>query len=87
MAKVNEKQAALTLGSFAALVHLVWTILVASGFAQGFADWIIGLHMISFQYTVSAFSAVNAILLIVTTFILGAIVGCVLATLWNKFSK
>ena len=87
MSKVSEKQVALTLGSFAALVHLVWSIFIAAGIGQALVDWIIGLHMVSFQFTVGAFNLVTAITLIVVTFVLGSLIGYVLATIWNKFSE
>ncbi len=87
MSKVSEKQVALTFGTFAAVMHVIWSILVAAGVAQGFADWIIGLHMVSHQLTVGAFNAITAITLIVVAFTLGGIFGYVLATIWNKFSE
>ena len=87
MTKLNQKQVALTLGTFLALMHLVWAILVAVGVAQSLVNWSIGLHMMSFQFTVGAFSLVSAIELIVVAFIIGSIVGFVFATIWNKFSE
>jgi len=87
MSKLNEKQVALTLGTFAALMHLVWSILVATGVAQGLVNWSIELHMMAFQITVGAFSLVSAIELIVVAFIIGSAVGFVFATIWNKFSE
>ena len=44
---LNEKQVALAVGSFAAVMHTFWSILVASGYAQAFADWLIGLHFVT----------------------------------------
>jgi hypothetical protein len=84
---LEPKKLAKTVGTFAALVHLGWAVLVAAGFGQMWADFIIGLHMVSLPLTVGAFDAVMAVEMIIVTFILGALAGWVFAVVWNKFGK
>ena len=85
--ELNVKRTALTLGSFAALVHLVWAVIVAAGLGQGLVNWKLGMHFLSAPYTVLPFDVVNAVLLIVLAFIGGSVAGAVLATLWNRMAE
>lgn len=86
-AGLNVKKTALTLGSFAAFVHLVWAVLVAVGVGQGLVNWKLNMHFLSAPYTVLPFDIVNAVLLIVLAFVGGAVFGAILATLWNSMPE
>lgn len=83
---VNRQKLGLTLGTFVALVHTVWSILVATNTAQPVADWLHKLHFVSMSYQVSPFDLGTAALLVVVTFLIGNVVGMVLGTLWNAFN-
>jgi len=83
----EEKQAAIAFGSFAAVMHAVWSVLVWSGNAQNLVNWFMGLHMVSIAATVNAFNAVTALMLIVVTFVLGAVIGLIFAKVWNWAGK
>ena len=85
--ELSVKKTAIALGAFAALLHLVWSVVVALGLAQGLVNWRLGMHFISLPVTVTQFDALNAILLIVLAFIGGAVVGLVFATIWNKIQE
>jgi len=84
---LEEKKVALAFGCFAAVIHFVWSIFVAAGVAQGFANWLMGLHMVSVPVTIGAFNWLTMILLIIVTFIIGAIFGFVFAKVWNWAGK
>ncbi len=73
----------LTGGLAMAIFHLCWLILVASGFAQAFIDWILQLHMIKPFYVIMPFQWSNAILLLIVTFIAGFLGGAILGGLWG----
>ena len=83
----EPKKFALALGSFAALAHLVWSIIVASGFAQSLVNWVMVLHMMNMVVTVGTFNLVTAAELVIVTFIVGYAVGYVFALVWNKTGK
>ncbi len=85
--RIEVKTAALSLGAFAFLVHLLWVLAVAAGFGQALGNWRFSLHFVSMQFAVMPFDFVNAIALLITAFILGAVAGALFATLWNHFSK
>ncbi|MEM5814475.1 MAG: hypothetical protein QXD77_01545 [Candidatus Aenigmatarchaeota archaeon] len=84
---LEPKRAAKAVGTFAALVHLVWAVIIAAGFGQMWADFLIGLHMVSASVTVGAFNALTAAEMIVVTFILGALAGWAFASVWNWAAK
>lgn len=87
MQKLNKNAVGLALGTFAALAHLGWLILVGVGLAKPLYDLILKLHHISLSYTILPLSLGLAVGLLIFTFIAGYAFGWVFATFWNKFSK
>lgn len=87
MQKLNPSKVGLTLGSLIGLVHLVWSILVALGWAQGLVNFISWAHMMQEPLAmVAPFNAGTAVLLVVITFIVGYVLGTVFALIWNNFA-
>ena len=84
---MNHKKVGLVLGSFAALVHLVWSLLIAFGWAQPWLDFVYKMHSLNNPFTVASFDLTRSIELVVIAFIMGNIVGNVFAFVWNKFHK
>jgi len=84
---MNGHKLGLTLGTFSALIHALWSILVAIGWAQPLSDFIHWLHFLGNTMTILPFNFGQAILLIVIAFIAGYALGGVFALLWNKFHK
>lgn len=85
--KLQEKQVAMAVGVFIGGWHVVWSLLVAAGLAQGWLDFIFGIHMINNPLVVAPFNISTTVLLIVVTFAVGYIVGWVFARLWNYLHK
>lgn len=81
--KLNERKTALVLGLFTGGLHLVWSLLVALGFAQVLINWSFGWHMLSNPFTVQPFSLTNAFILVVVTFVVGYAAGHIFAWVWN----
>ena len=84
---LNEKQTATAFGTLAAFVHVVWSALVATGFAQGWLSFVLGLHFLESPATVGAFNLTTALTLIAVTFIVGYVFGIVFARVWNWAGK
>ncbi len=83
--KLDEKKVALLLSTFAVTAHIIWSALVALGFAQAYVNWMLGMHFISAPtVTVGAFDIVTAISLIVAVAIVAYIAGFVFALVWNR---
>lgn len=85
--KLDNQKTALTLGTFAALAHLVWVVVVALGMASAWLDFVYGLHFLNNPFTVAPFSVTNAVMLLVVAFVMGSVVGWVFAYVWNWLHK
>lgn len=85
--KLDPQKTGLGLGSLTGLMHLIWSLLVALGLAQGWMDWVFSLHFLNNPFTVGGFDVVTALTLIVVTSIVGFAVGFVFATIWNFWQK
>ncbi|MEK7063233.1 MAG: hypothetical protein AAB955_00910 [Patescibacteria group bacterium] len=81
---LNQKKTALAVGSFVALVHIAWSLLVALSWAQPLSDFIAKIHMVAPVVVVQSFNLGTALSLIVVTGLVGAIAGYAFATVWNK---
>jgi len=84
MKKVGKQKIALTTGILFGGVHLVWSLMIAMGFAQTYLDWIMGLHSINNPFFVMEFSLERTIYLVSFTFVVGYVVGWVGAWVCNK---
>jgi len=84
---MNVKKVGLTVGVFAGVMHLVWSVLIALGWAQGYLDFVLGMHSLSNPYVVDSFDIGRAVGLIVLTCVLGYIVGSIFAAIFNKLHK
>ncbi len=84
---INQKKFALTIGTFAAVMHAIWSIIVALGFGQWWINFAASMHFMSDTVTVLPFSFSRAIGLIVLAFFMGYIVSSIFASIWNKVHK
>ncbi len=82
---MNKNKSGLVLGTTLGLIHLAWSILVATGAAQPLINFIYRVHFLNNPFTIQPFDVQSAATLIVVTFAVGYVVGCVFASLWNKF--
>lgn len=82
--KISANKLGLVLGIFFALLHLIWVLLVASGFAKQFLDYALSLHFMSDVYSIGAFNLWTAAMLLVFTFASGYILGWLFAFVWNN---
>lgn len=60
-----------------ASLHLFWVLIVATGWAQPFLDWIFSLHMLDSPFRVQAFHLVSAATLLAITFVIGSLYGVI----------
>lgn len=87
MQHLNVRRTALSLGLFVGFMHLVWSILIALGWAKPLADFILNLHHIQLSYDIAPFSLGTAVMLIILTFVVGYVLGFIFATGWNMCKK
>lgn len=81
--KLHPHKVGLTLGIFAGLGHVVWSLLVVMGLAKPLVDWLLSLHFVSVSFTLASFDLTNTALLVVVAVVWGYIVGYVFASVWN----
>ena len=87
MGPINPNKAGLVLGAFLGAWHLLWSLLVALGWAQSFVDFVFWLHFIKPVYVIGPFNISTALLLIVITTTIGYVTGVVFGVLWNRFHR
>ena len=87
MNKLNRNKVGLVLGSFAALMHVIWSVLVALNWAQPFQDFVFEMHFLINPNLVLPFDWATSIELVALASIVGYAVGFVFSTVWNHFNK
>lgn len=87
--KLDKNQVGLIVGIFFAVLHAVWALVIAviPGTLQSFLNWVFELHFLEPIWTITAFNLVNALFLVVVTFVCGYIFGWVFAAIWNQLAK
>jgi hypothetical protein len=80
---ISPGKVALTFGAFAGGAHIIWSALVALGWAQPLVDFISWAHMITPTFIVEEFDVLAASTLIVVASIVGYAVGRLFAHVWN----
>lgn len=85
--KLNEHTTGIIVGAFAGVMHAIWSLFVAGGFAQTFLNWIFGLHFLANPYRVMPFDITTAITLVVVTSLVGYALGWIFASIWNSIIK
>lgn len=80
----NNNKIGLVFGALLGGWHVVWSVLVAIGWAQPLLDFIFWAHMLKPIYIVAGFNVTAAITLVIVTSAAGYALGYVGAWLWNK---
>lgn len=86
-ARINPIKAGWVLGSLLGLWHLIWSALVALGWAQAVIDFVFWMHFIKPAYLVQPFDPAIALVLVTVTAAVGFISGVILALFWNWAHK
>lgn len=81
---LSPNKAGLALGGTIASWHIVWSLLVVTGIAQPFINWIFELHMIQPPYTIMPFVLLRSVILVLVTFVFGYLLGWAFASIWNR---
>ena len=87
MTKLDKNKVGLTLAIFFAAMHALWALAVALGVGQKFFDYVFPMHFLNNVYSVMAFNAGTAVLLVVMAFVCCYIMGWLFAALWNWVDK
>jgi hypothetical protein len=85
--QINANRSGLILGTFLGGFHLLWSLLVAGGYAQSLLDFVYRIHFLNNPFTVGTFDAKTALILVLFTAVCGYVFGWVLSMLWNRINK
>ncbi len=84
MNRISPHSLGLVLGTFLAVWHTLWALLVWLGMAKWLIDFIFRLHMIAPPYQVAAFSFTTAAGLVLVTASSGYVFGWLIGVIWNR---
>lgn len=86
---LDKNKTGLILGVFFAIVHAVWALAVAAipVTLQNFLDWIFKVHFLQSVWILTSFNFLDAVMLVVITFVCGFVFGWVFAWVWNMIHK
>ena len=87
---MSKNTLGLIVGSFLALFHAVWSlaVVIMPVALQSFMNWVLTIHHISLPMAIiTPFVLANAVMLVISTFVMGYICGWVLGWLHELLSK
>lgn len=84
---INPTKTALTVGAFIGGWHIVWSLLVAFGWAQVLIDFVLWMHMMTVPWVVKPFDLAASATLVIVTWIFGYVIGYIFAKLWNRMHR
>jgi len=87
MCRINPAKAALSVGTVIGLLHILWSILVATGAAKAVMGFVLKMHFVRLDFTIAPFDIVTAVMLIALAFAIGAVFGLVFSLVWNCLAK
>jgi hypothetical protein len=87
MTKINTNNVGLAVGGVFAAWHLLWSLLVAAGWAQPLIDSVYRMHFLEVPIMVLPFDVSTAVSLVFVTFIVGYLIGYVFGTVWNRLHQ
>jgi hypothetical protein len=80
---LNPFRTGVALGAFLGLWHLIWSGLVALGWAQPVIDFVLWMHFLRLTVATAPFDASVATMLVAVTAAVGFVMGSVFASIWN----
>ncbi len=83
----NKHTVGLVFGALLGGLHLCWSLLVLSGYAQAMYDFVLWAHMIHLPLTIGPFDLTAAVTLVIMTAVMGYVLGFIGAWVWNKFHR
>jgi hypothetical protein len=87
MSQLDRNKAGASVGLFLGGWHLIWSLLVASGWGQPIIDFVLWMHMVHLQYIVGPFELRAAAVLVLLTTLGGYAIGWLFAFVWNLLHR
>ena len=77
----------LALGAFVGLLHIIWSLIVALGWAQALVQFKLSMHMVSVPITILPFDIGTAVALVIMAAIVGYVLGYLFAVVCNRVGR
>ena len=77
----------LVVGAFAGIMHILWSVLVYSGYAEAVVVFVEHLHFVESPFRILEISLGGAVILVVVASLVGYAVGFVLGQLAERLAK
>lgn len=87
MGTISPNKAGLALGALLGGGHVLWSLLVALGWAQPLIDFIFWIHFIEPVHVVGTFSTGIALMLVFLTAGIGYAIGGLFGVIWNRIHR
>ena len=87
MNKINTHKLGLVVAILIGGGHLIWSVLVATGWAQALVNFKFKMHFLNMSYSLTSFDFGTAILLVALATAFGYILGRIIGGVWNWVSK
>ncbi len=84
---LDPKKTGLAVGTLVGGWHLLWALLVAVGWAQGFINFILWAHMVSLPVAINTFDPSVAAVLVIVTGAFGYAAGFIFALMCNYLCR
>ncbi len=84
---LNKNRCGLMFGVLFSACHFVWLVLVLTGVAKTIFDWVLSMHFVNFTYSMLEFNYLNALILLIMTFVVGYVFGFILSAIFNWAKK
>ena len=81
---IDKNQAGMTLGIYFGAMHLLWSVSVALGLAEGIANFTMQMHFVDRQYQINSFNLLTAVIGLGLACISGYVMGWAFGWLWNR---
>ena len=81
---MNRNKVGLVFAALLGGVHLLWSLLVFTGVAQVFYDFILWAHMVHLDLVVGPFDFTAAVTLVIMTAVMGYVIGYIGAWVWER---
>ena len=81
---IKPVKAGMAVGGTAVVMHIIWAVIVALGWGQGFLNFVFTAHMVRPQFVVGSFDFATTLMLLVLVGLVGYVVGFIFANVWNR---
>jgi hypothetical protein len=84
---LDQHRTGLVVGLFVGAWHVLWSLLVWTGWGQPIVDFILWAHMVHLQYIVGPFDITASATLVAVTALAGYAFGFFFAVIWNSLHR